>query len=99
MKIDFRYLEHQELYININKKYFLIFDPHAWGLIGIYDNYDAAFESTSYPSYRKYTDIKGFICNVDAFYVLEAIYKNNKDILEHTTNEPLHYKGNIFLSR
>lgn len=96
MKIDFRYIEHQGLYIDVNKKYFLIFDPQIWGLVGIYDNYDAAFESTSYPSYRKHTDIKGFICNVDAFHVLQTIYEHNKETLEYASNKSLHYGGNIF---
>jgi hypothetical protein len=99
MKIDFRYLEHQGLSIDLRKKYVLSFDPCTWGLIGIYDNYDEAFKSTSYPLYRKHTDIKGLVCNVNAFYVLQSMYENNKEILEHTQNTPLHYNGNIFFNK
>ena len=96
MKVDFRYLEHQGFCLDIRKKYFLVFNPIAWGLVGIYDNYDAAFESTYLPEYKRNSNIPGLICNVDMLYVLQTLYENNKEILESSSNMTLRYRGNVF---
>ena len=50
LKIDFRLLKNYGLSLNTNKKYFVIYEPFCWTLIGVYDNIEDALDNCWFKS-------------------------------------------------